>query len=110
MSIYVRESYNFETLSEMDNFFQNSTETLFLRIHKFPISTEQITVLGIIYWPPQLPVNPFIEDLDKPLAYIEKLNAKIHIASDFNLDNLHIPLLKKQAYSWTHSSLILSPL
>lgn len=88
----MHESYKYGILLQIDNFSVKSVETLFLKIHKFPSSDKQTTILRIIYRPPQLPINPFIEDLDKALMHIGKLIAKVHIAGDFNLDNSSYPV------------------
>lgn len=43
-------------------------------------------ILGIIYRPPQSPIDPFIEDFDKALMHIGRSGAKAYVAGDFNVD------------------------
>lgn len=91
VSIFSHENFNFEILTDLSNFFSKGAETLFMQINKFPISTNEKIVLGVIYCLPQLPITPFLEDLDKLLMELDEMNAIYHLVGDYNIGFLSYP-------------------
>lgn len=64
VSIFSHKNIKFEILPNLSNLVAGTAESVFLQVTKFPISLNKKTVIGVVYCPPHLPINLFLESLD----------------------------------------------
>ena len=67
------------------NFPNNSAETLFIEVEN---DKSKNAVIGVIYRPPHLNVDSFLEDIEVMLHKLSLENKDIYLSGDYNIDIL----------------------
>lgn len=91
VSILTHEKYNTEAITELEDIMDNTAESLFVKISKFPQNSSTPAIFGIIYRPPNSSVTSFLSKFDQLLATLDSMHVKFHLAGDFNVDLLSYP-------------------
>ena len=84
VAIYVNDIYKFKTRKDL-NFPNNSAESLFIEVEN---DRSKNAVIGVIYRPPHLNVDSFLEDIEILLHRLSLENKDIHLSGDYNIDIL----------------------
>lgn len=89
VSIFSKETYNIEIITELSDILTPSAESLFLKVHN--LSTKRAAIIGIIYRPSNLPIVQSLTKFDQLLTRLKFLNMKFHLVGDYNIDLLTYP-------------------
>ena len=97
VAVYINDLYQFKTRKDLC-LQNNHAESLFIEIENH---SSKNSIIGVIYRPPQLSIDSFIEDLDETLHQLSSENRDVYLGGDFNID-----LMKSNRFSQTFINLL----
>ena len=97
VAVYINNSLQYKTRKDLC-FKTTCAESLFIEVEN---QSSKNSIFGVVYRPPHLNIDTFIEDLDEMLQKVSLENKDTYLGGDFNID-----LIKSNRFSQTFVNLM----
>ena len=114
VSIFIRSGLAFKRRDDLCVMSDNM-ECLFVELHSSSTDLKKSIVVGVVYRPPNTPINEFVDILEPKLSLIKRESKICYLTGDFNINllniNVHNPTLNfiESMYSYSYIPLISKP-
>ena len=98
VGLYIRNDLQYTSRTDLD-INEPYIEYLFVELQNF----SRNIIIGVLYRPPNQPVQPFIESMDNLLRTINTENKSVFLLGDFNLNLLEITSCNNCLYPLIHN-------